>query len=300
MRQLLNNENWNIGFVEGLTAEKLLATKKLPKIKWMRHEYKDRAFADPYILSTEGKHLAILCEEIIFGKKGKISRLLVDKETYMLKDRKEVLELPTHLSYPAIIEDNGDVYIYPENGESGEIRKYRYDPEKELMEDRGILTKGALADFTICNRKIGGKWYALSSKMRPDYGKNAYLYYSENKLGIYTPVSDTPVADTRCSRPGGNFFTIGEDIYRPAQDCTRRYGYGLRIMHVKSFIPYHEEEILKITPQSFRYNLGIHTLNFGDGYAVTDGYGYKYLYIGIIARILSPINRWRLKLTHSI
>lgn len=298
LSKLLNNENWNIGFVNGLTAEKLLQSGKLPKVKWMRHGYKDRAFADPHILCEEGECLTILCEEIIFGKKGRISRLLVKKGTYELIDRKVLLELPTHLSYPAIIEDDGDIYIYPENSESGQIRKYRYNPESELLEDSGLLADGDLADFTICDRQIGDKWFALCTRLQTDSYENAYLYCSGSKLGIYTPVNNEPVVRSRsCSRPGGNFFSVGKEIYRPAQDCTLRYGWALRIMHVKSFMPYEEEEVMMIKPRSFKYYRGIHTLNFGKNMAVTDGYGHLYPIVGIIARILAPVNRLRLSLS---
>lgn len=48
-KSIKNGSFWNIGFCY-YTPEKLMDKKELPNIQWMRHPYKDRFFADPFIL----------------------------------------------------------------------------------------------------------------------------------------------------------------------------------------------------------------------------------------------------------
>lgn len=294
IKKYLNNSNWNIGFVDNFTSVDLIRNKRLPHIKWMQHPYKDRAFADPHILCCNSNELIILCEELVFGHKGSISLLKISRNDYRLLDRKELLKLSTHLSYPAIIEYNGIIYVYPENSEVGNIKYYEFDLKNLNLIEIGIIVNGEVTDFTICKKKIGGKYWALSTTLHPDSEERAYLFSSDRILGPYTMVTKSPVTtDRSCSRPGGNFFEVDSVIYRPAQDCVGHYGKGLKIMKIESFNPYIECEQFELKPSSFKYNLGLHTLNFKGNITVIDGYGYLYPVIG---RILSPINRLRLKL----
>lgn len=293
-RDLVNKENWNIGIVDNITPDKFVAKRKLPEVKWLRHPYKDRAFADPHILSCTEKELRILCEELLFGNKGRISLLVIDRNNYELKNRKVILDRGSHLSYPAILEVEGKIYVYPENSEEGKIRFYLLDPVNCELKEDGVIVEGDCTDFTICNRKEYDYWFALSTKLHPDSEENAYLFKSRNKLGPYSLVDREPVvSDRACSRPGGNFFHVNDKIYRPAQDCTGHYGRGLKILEVESFDPYRERELFSLYPKSFKYHLGLHTLNFKDGVAVIDGYGYLH---PILGRVLSPVNNLRTKL----
>lgn len=68
---------------------------------------------------------------------------------------------------------------------------------------------------------------------------------------------------------------------------------------MKSLEPYCESFDFRICPLSYRYNLGIHTINFyhNDEFAVIDVYGYFYPVLGgfyyskVVRKILSLIKR---------
>lgn len=111
IRKYLNNQNWNIGFTE-ITPDKLIQSGKLPKIHWLKHQYKDRFFADPFILKADESIVEVLVEEYEFkaNSKGIIVKLVVDRNSARLINRIELLKLDTHLSYPFI--ERGEGYIY--------------------------------------------------------------------------------------------------------------------------------------------------------------------------------------------
>lgn len=294
IKHLLNEENWNIGFVDNFTAKDLLWHKRLPKVSWMKHSYKDRAFADPHILDVSDNEIVVLCEELVFGHKGIISKLVVSRKDFSLIDRKELLKLDTHLSYPAIIRKDDKVYIYPENSEAAEIKLYELDTITDRLKKVSVVVLGEVTDFTIFPNQQKGTFFALATKLHPDSEENAYLFESQCIFGPYKQVYKSPVVTSRsCSRPAGDFFEVNGEIYRPAQNCVGHYGKAIKIMKVNSFDPFEEAEQFELKPSSFRFHRGIHTLNFKENLTVIDGYGYLHPFVG---RLICPINRFRLRL----
>lgn len=113
------------------------------------------------------------------------------------------------------------------------------------------------------------------------------MYKSCSPIEKFTQVQDSPIQKNRnCSRPAGNWFYVSGLLYRPAQDCVKGYGNAVSIMQVDNMEPYKEHLEFTIKPLSFKYNLGIHTINFftknGESLTVVDGYGY---YRPILGRI---------------
>jgi hypothetical protein len=280
LNNIQNASNWNIGFCE-TSPEALVSSQKLPNIKWMKHSYRDRFFADPFILDATKTEIRILVEEYIFNSPpGLIVELVIDRKTFCLKQRYEILRLSTHLSYPAIIRKNDEVYVYPENGASGKLNLYRYDRiAKKLIDPKSILDI-AVADSTIY--QIAEDKYILVATKYPKTQENAFAFESEDFKGSYSEVSPMPFQkNIESSRPAGNFFRIGNKIYRPAQNCSKRYGAGISIMEFdpKTFT---ERPIFELLPTGYTYSLGLHTLNFHKELCVVDGYGYFYPTLGRI------------------
>ncbi|MBR6972700.1 MAG: hypothetical protein IKH89_08170 [Bacteroidales bacterium] len=272
--RLLYAQNWNIGFCEQ-TPEELVTNKSLSPIRWMKHPYRDRWFADPFIYEVTNNEIVVFVEECPMEKpKGIICELHIDRRTLRLLKRYVLLELDTHLSYPAIIRYGGQAYVYPENGASGKLNIYRYDSEKhQLVEPRCIL-EDAMADSTIINQN--GAFYLIATKSENSQ-EDAFLYHSNDILSPFKPIFNNSVQSSRkCSRPAGNWITLNNRICRPSQNCEARYGSGITIMEVDSLDPYKESELFSIVPVGYKYSLGIHTLNFNQqkNLAVVDGYGY--------------------------
>lgn len=280
------SQNWNIGFCN-LSENEFIFHKQIGDIQWLKHPYKDRWFADPFIYSVTGDKIVVFAEELIIkNPKGYLVELIIDKQSKQLIDRYILLELPTHLSYPAYLIHNNKVYVYPENGASGRLNIYEYDAIKHQLVNPICILDEALADSTILQYKENN-FYLIATKV-PDVQEKAFLYQSNSPTGPFIPVNDEPIQISRhYSRPAGNWFRINRQLYRPAQDCVKGYGNAISIMSIDSLKPYKEHRIFTINPLSFKYNLGTHTINFfhnknGEDLAVVDGYGYLHPILGRI------------------
>ena len=287
--KLLYDQNWNIAFPD-ITSEELLESKKLKGVNIFKHGYLDRWFADPFIYKVKDDVIVVFAEERGFEEeKGRLVELVIDRNTYKLRERYVLLEVDTHLSYPAFINQNGKTYAYPENGLSGTLQMYEYNEQNHSLVSPKLILDEAVADATIMRK---ADTYLMVATRYPNTETEAYLYSSKNLSGPYSLVESHPFEkNANMARPGGNFFQFKGSFYRPAQDCSQVYGGGLAIKRV--FIKensYAEEYLFKIDYKTFKYNLGIHTLNFSDGICVIDLHGYAY---PIIARII--IFLWRLK-----
>lgn len=286
-RTLINrwahNGRYNVGFAK-CTPSEMLDRKKLPKVHWMRHTYKDRMFADPFFLRVDTDGIHVLVEEMIFGQHGTINHLIIDSDSYVLKDNKIILKLDTHLSYPINYMENDKVLVYPENSASGILKLYEYDEKEDTLRPLKRLIGDPCVDssqFIFKDDK-----YLLCTHALPSSTRNAYLYRYVNGTFIATQTEPVVKADI-CSRPGGNFFECQGRLYRPAQDCDGRYGRALRIMRIDSVEPWREAEVMKVEPRGWKHNQRLHTLNFDktSGLAVIDGSGWDY---PILGRIIGP------------
>ena len=288
-RKYTIEDNWNIGFCEQ-TIDDFIQSKKLKKIKWLKHPYKDRWFADPFIYKVTDDVIVAFVEEckLFEYPKGIICELVIDRKTMRLKERYEMLELDTHLSYPAIIHYEGKVYVYPENGASGKLNIYEYDEVYHKLENPSCILDEAVADATILRTKEG---YRLIATKYPETQEKSYLYESKSLFGPYKQVFERPCQEKRsCSRPGGNWIGISQGLFRPAQDCSRYYGGALSIMQVNlDNKGYKEIDYCRIEPLSLKYSRGVHTINFHDGLCVVDGYGYLYQVPGRLFNILKKV-----------
>lgn len=290
--RLLYPQNWNIGFVEQ-SVENLIVSKKIGCIRWMKHKYKDRWFADPFIYNVTDKEIVVFVEEcpISDTPKGILCELHVDRKTMHLLERYVLLELDTHLSYPAFIQKDGVTYVYPENGASGKLNIYEYDKSNHRLINPVCILDEAVADSTILVEN--GKFYLIATKAENPL-EEAFLYSSDNIKGEYKMMSMQPVQARRtCSRPAGNWIQESCNIYRPAQDCGERYGGGINMMRIDSLNPYVEVAAFSIRPVGHKYQLGIHTINSSTmaDLLVVDGYGYLHPYLYRIWNFMSNIKR---------
>lgn len=288
--RLLYPQNWNIGFVEQSTKE-LLDKQQLGRVKWMKHKYKDRWFADPFIYKVTDSEIVVFVEECMITDKPKgiLCELHVDRRTMRLRERYVLLELETHLSYPAFIKKDGVTYVYPENGASGSLKMYKYDEQNHKLIEPICILNEAVADSTILQENDG---YTLIATKTENPLECAYLYRSSELFGPFQLVETQTVQASRsCARPAGNWITNGGIVYRPAQDCSERYGGGINMMSVESWSPYSEKIQFPIIPNGYKYNLGIHTINESPtgGLLVVDGYGYTHPMIARVWMALSNI-----------
>ena len=283
LRELRHNL-WNLGFIEeGLSAT---LTNKSPKIHWVKKRINDRWFADPFILDVTDSEIIILAEEFCYNvHRGRIARVIIDRKTYEEKSFEIILELPTHLSFPFIIRKNEKIYLMPENSASGCSTVYEYNDANRKLTPLHHIAEEPFADATIF--EMEGQSY-LCTTMLPDTNSKSVKIYTLNKdaLKVVDRVAtvEFPIV---CGRNAGEVFTVDGQMYRPAQDCTLRYGHGviLQKMTMENG-EWRFENVTSLYPKSFKYNQGVHTFNNYKGLIVIDGRGYRNPVIGRIITCL--------------
>lgn len=283
LRELRHNL-WNLGFIEEGLADTL--TNKNPKIHWVRKHIKDRWFADPFILNVTDSEIIILAEEYCYEvRRGRIARVIIDRKTYEEKDFEIILDLPTHLSFPFIIRREDKIYLMPENSASGCSTVYEYDDSTRKLTSLHHLAEEPFTDATIFD--MNGMSY-LCTTMQPETNSKSLKIYSFDKdnLKVVNRIANVefPIV---CGRNAGEVFEVGGHLYRPAQDCTLRYGHGviLQKMGMKDG-EWMFENVNSLYPHTFKYNQGIHTFNNYKGLIVIDARGFRN---PILGRVLTYI-----------
>ena len=235
---------------------------------------KDRFWADPFILRKNGNYY-IFIEELMYAtNKGHISVIVMDDKGNYTEPTK-VLEKDYHLSYPFLIEENGELYMIPESIENRTIELYKCTNFPSTWElEKVLINNIAAADSTIIFKD--GKYWLFANVIRNEGASldELFLFYSDTLISEYwTPHPQNPIiSDVKQSRPAGNFFTYKDKLYRPSQNCSKRYGYGMKINEVMELTEtnYEERVVDSIFPNWDKSLLATHTLNSVNNLTVID------------------------------
>lgn len=265
---------WNVGIIED-SIQNVMNLKGNLQIRWLKHTYKDRFFADPFLYSVDQENYYILVEEFPFyTNKGYISLLTVDRISMVLKKKEKIIEESYHLSYPFIYHKE----IIPEAYRSGKSTAYKFE-DKNIKSKRIIANMGVI-DQTFLEYK-GMKWLFATDKDNPLGGLK--IFYKANEDEEWISYKNNPVkTDIRTARPGGHFFKMGDKLYRPVQDSEKIYGNKIRIMEVRELSPdrFVENEVAVFSSAGNPpFELGFHTFNVEDGFIVVDGYKEYHSFI---------------------
>lgn len=268
--QKLQERKWNIAIVSN-TLDEITKGWAL-NYRMMEYHNPDAWYADPFILDITNTHYYILAEEYLHSLgRARISKLVINKQTMQLEKVIPLLTLPTHLSYPAIIRKGNEVYVYPESGESGFLKMYRYDSNKESLLETETIIEDSLADATITHLFGADDMFCT---YLPDCNGKILHWLRKDNTGVYKEIKTFSFKENT-ARMAGDFFVVNNDVYRPAQECNESYGHGLIIQKTTvengniSF-----EEVARYISTDKRYSCGIHTLNSYKGTVVVDFVGY--------------------------
>lgn len=288
-RMTMRSNVWNIGFVTDDVAD-VIKQDRLD-IQWLKHDYKDRWFADPYFLEVTESRVIVLVEEFCYKVgRGRIARLAISRPDFVLQDMKIILELPTHLSFPVVYEKEGEVYVMPENSKSGSTNIYRYNRETECLEFLHEVACLPLTDATIV-RWNDGEEYVFSTRIPTQNGDELQIYPFDGKtLRMDDKTISCVKFPSNIARNAGDAFRMGGQVFRPAQDCNKCYGNGVYIQKVeKKGDSFAFEDVRAFHSDSPVYTLGYHTFNVKKDLIVVDGHRYRFprlvKLLGIIAKL---------------
>lgn len=270
------------------------------KIKWLNTKYNENSwFADPFILSVDGARIKVLVEEYFYSSnKGRISLLDIraDSQGYKLQRVTPVLSLDTHLSFPYIVEDGDDIYICPENFQSGMVNLYKFDKETYKLGQPICVVNEPLVDVQII--KHNDMYYLCGVKCETgamEETKRLKVYKSRNLCTTFDFFYE--LQNSKCEERGaGKVFCAGDMIIRPAQCCEG--GYGTMLIFYRMDISDNaikEVEIGRLYPNLRSKNgLSLHTFNIVNDLCVVDGHDYKHVWR--ISRLIAPLIDKMLKL----
>ena len=263
---------YNIGFIDGSLKSVIDGQEVI--VNWLKHSYKDRWFADPFILDVTNDEIIVLVEEWYDPIcRGRISKLTIDKKSYELKALKVMIDEGFHMSFPAITRKDDGIYIQPECGLTRGLMEYKYDEVTDNFLAGKIISELPLADSVRNN--LFGSDMMFSTKLPDANGKELGIYDWERSTGHYE-IREYYHFNENVSRMAGNFFTFNGNIYRPAQVCIKSYGDAVSLQKVTHDNKgWNFEEIRRIYSPNPDYDLGFHTFNIYKDVIVVDALGYR-------------------------
>ena len=245
-----------------------------PNNSFYRFKYlvppKDKFWADPFPIRFEDRYFVFFEEYLYKDDKAHISVVELSKSG--ASEVTPVLKRDYHLSYPFMLYWNDRYYMIPETAGNKTIEVYTTDRFPHEWKLETVLFEGIAArDATLF--EVEGVWWMFVAIADTEFSDELHIYHSDSPLGPWKPHAQNPVkSDVRNSRPAGRPFYWKGDLYRPAQDSSQRYGYGMRINKVVRLTPteFREEEVSRVLPQWRKDLRGTHTLNICDDLTIID------------------------------
>jgi hypothetical protein len=233
-----------------------------------------RFYADPFPVTWQGRTFVFFEDLDHRVGKGIISAVEFDG-VGPVGNAIPVLEEPWHLSYPFLIERDGELWMIPESSEHRDVPLYKCVRFPDKWERHSTLLSGLeLADATITRHDgidyLFGAWRDGTG----GYSDALAIFYAQGLFGPWLPHASNPVLVDRAStRPAGNFATLNGKLWRPVQDCADGYGSGLGLAEIVELTPTTYRQIVRhsIRPGPAWSGRKLHTLNRCGDLEVIDG-----------------------------
>lgn len=277
------DERWDIGLINN-DLDGILNGDEI-SVSWIKNPYKHSWFADPFILNANKDEIIVLAEEFDKRKmRGKISKLAIDRKSLLITEAKSVLELDTHLSFPAIIRKDDKVFIYPENSEGGGLKIYELNTLNDKCELKGVICNERVVD--AIQTDLFGRKLLFATKVPNINGNELSIFEWNDECYLYKEKSKVAFQEN-VARMAGAFFLHKGVVYRPSQECNVQYGHAVTLQQVESCNGgFKFNEVRRIYSVHPKLKLGCHTFNVFDDLIITDALGFDRPWI---RRILSKI-----------
>jgi hypothetical protein len=251
--------------VEGASAEGLAA------FRWLQPP-RGGYLADPFLLRRHGR-LWLFCEEMSFSEgKGALVCMEVLPDG-ALSQPVRVLSRPYHLSYPAVFEAEGEVFMIPETAQNGCIELYRaVDFPHAWVKVRTLLPIRAVDSTPLV---FEGRNWLFATAMDPfEASYQLLLFHSDRLDGDWTMHPSSPLSlDARYARSAGAIVSLDGKLYRPSQHCAPHYGRKLNFHEITRLDTrgYEERLIREVDPDAWPGLRGVHTYALSGDVEVIDG-----------------------------
>ncbi|MGH7603737.1 MAG: glucosamine inositolphosphorylceramide transferase family protein [Gemmatimonadaceae bacterium] len=271
-RRLVATEQWFLAYhVQGLvnTANPLSDPRRIKSIM----PPADRFWADPFVVRKKGGYYVFFEECLFARRRGFLSVLEIDDSGNAGSPTK-VLERDYHLSYPFVFHWNDQYFLVPESAANKTVELYRAVEFPYKWEfDRVLLRDVNAVDATL--HCFDGRWWMFVNIALPGTSScdELHIYYADTPLGPWLPHRRNPIkSDAGNARSAGRIFTRDGQFFRPAQDCSTRYGGSIIVNRmVRLDLEHYEEiEVSRILPDWEPNLVATHTFNAVDRLTVLD------------------------------
>lgn len=251
---------WSVAYRDAEKEETVYcyANVGLPKDQWV---------ADPFVFEHEGRHY-LFCEQYE-TKENRAGIGYFAFENGIPVNKGIVLRRPYHMSYPCLFSYRGTVYMIPETSSNGTVELYRAVEFPHKWELDTVLLQGRYLDSTVYESEEGLSLFTYEKR-----GKEWILTCFALDMETRTLCKRSgKIYETNVGRPAGKLWQEDGKLYRPAQDCSEKYGEALIVYRVDSLAPLQETPVQRIT--AGQYDLPqkadrLHTYNTDNRYAVVD------------------------------
>lgn len=265
LKVIFTYDSWKIGVCDYSLIEVFKNKHLLNSCTYISTRSKSNYIADPFGFNSNSNNY-IICEKLKgIQKKGVLQVRKVNEKKPIYQ-----FELESHLSYPYVFEDNYTTYIIPEQHKQNKIDLYKWNSSDEKME----FVKTLIDNFPgVDNSIVKWKdkyWIFATTSSRKSADINLHLFYADALEGEWTPHKLNPIVTSiKSSRPAGTIFSVGDKLYRPAQNSSKTYGGSITIFEVivLSTESYYEQAVESILPEDIEHDkfIGIHTISkFGE------------------------------------
>ncbi|MFQ5691325.1 MAG: hypothetical protein ACE5HQ_13780 [Gemmatimonadota bacterium] len=235
----------------------------------------DRHWADPFPVERDGRYY-IFCEEYVYREARAGIAVFEVSGDRPPRGPTTVLKPEYHVSYPFVFRWKGTDFLMPETAAAGRLEVYRARrfPEDWELESSSPL-ESPLTDPTPV--EVEGRWWMFANlRTEPEglWDRDLHLFHGPSPLGPWESHPRNPVkSDLANARPAGRLFWHGGELFRPAQDSSRGYGYAVVINRVERLTPldYEERPVARLEPDWARGLVGTHTMNWSGRLFTIDG-----------------------------
>ena len=252
---------WNVGIAElDAPLTDVHQLRHLSSVRWLPPQPPLRYIADPFPYRDRGGRERLLVEDYGHqrGVRGQVAQIDVADPSRLapaiVRDR--------HISYPYTFTDGRETLCAPEMSAEDGCVLYRLDADGGWTPAIHVLRGVRVVDPTFV--RYGDRWWLFATEPPPGHNSNLHAFHAERIDGPWTAHARNPIKqDIASARPAGRPFTIGDRLYRPAQDCSRTYGGAVHVMEIRKLTPtdFSETVAVRLEPDaSWPYPDGLHHL----------------------------------------
>lgn len=269
-------DRWNIGLIE-MPIDRFLESSAAHTVRWLLPDDPNAYFADPFALKVDHETW-VLYEKYDFGQaKGLIEAVRIDDNG--VSAPRPLFDFPVHLSYPYLFALDETVYLLPEMGAAQRIELFRATSFPDQWERVSVLVdQFAAVDGTLFQHN--DMWWLFATDGNDDADAALHCWYAPALEGPWQPHRSNPIKHDRASaRPAGTPFVHDGSLYRPAQDCSVRYGGSVVFNRIDLLTPERFEEtvVATLSPFDVTYSKGLHTVSKLEQRVIIDGLRRQFI-----------------------